>query len=130
MLIKNLMSLTSITAIALAILGVNLPINTAKAQTTVKEEPNIEIDADEIENPVEDPADVEDADFLEGDEDVSVTETEEDIPQDSSITEEFGGDTSVIEETNENYADEMDDDIMEDSIDDSDALEPKQPQSF
>lgn len=75
-------------------------------------------DDDYIENPVEDPADREDADFIEGDEDVSVTETEED----------GDGDTSVVEESNENYADEMDEDILEDSVDTTDALEPVAPE--
>ena len=35
----------------------------------------------------------------------------------------------ITEEVNENYVDEMDDDIFEDSLDSSDALEPKKPQA-
>ncbi len=34
---------------------------------------------------------------------------------------------SVVEETTENYADEVDEDILEDSVDTTDTLEPTAP---
>lgn len=102
-----------ITIFLLSVLGIVV------SETNIKAQNEIDVDGDYIENPVEDAADREDADFIEGDEDVSVTETEEKID----------GDTGITEEVNENYADEMDDDIFEDSVDSSDALEPKAPQA-
>ncbi|WP_036480347.1 hypothetical protein [Myxosarcina sp. GI1] len=98
--------------IIFTILGISVSAKDVNAQRET------DIDGNYIENPVEDAADREDADFIEGDEDVSVTETKED----------GDGDTSVVEETNENYADEMDKDILEDSVDTTDALEPQQPE--
>lgn len=100
-----------------AILLTTLSIGVSENRVNAQE--NIDVDDNYIENPIEDPADLEDEDFIEGDEDVSVTETQED----------GDGDTSVVEETNENYADEMDEDILEDSVDDTDALEPTSPES-
>lgn len=102
-------------AVALfATLAVSISGNDVNAQNSNN---NIDVDGNYIENPVEDPADREDKDCIEGDEDISVTETEED----------GDGDTSVVEESTENYADEMDDDILEDSVDTTDALEPTAP---
>lgn len=98
--------------ILLSVVGINIYSKNVNAQR------ESDIDGNSIENPVEDPADLEDEDYIEGDEDVSVTETKEE-----------DGDTSVVEESNENYADEMDEDILEDSVDTTDALEPKKPES-
>ncbi|MGV2829921.1 hypothetical protein [Myxosarcina sp. GI1(2024)] len=64
------------TAVALlAILGINTFGNDVNAQNNNN---NIDVDGNYIENPVEDPADREDKDCVEGDEDISITETEED----------------------------------------------------
>ena len=102
-----------IAAIVFAIFGVVFGTN-------VNAQEDIDVDGNYIENPVEDAADMEDADFIEGEEDVSVTETKEE-----------DGDTSVVEESaeNENYADRMDKDILEDSVDTTDALEPTEAEA-